>query len=357
MDGRVVVLTGASSGIARRAALAYARRGASVVLAARDEHSLEEAARECRAAGARALAIPTDVADEAQVQALARRSHETFKRIDVWVNAAAVIIYGEFEHTPSEVYRRVLETNLFGQINGARAVLPFFRDQKRGVLINIASVWGSVTSPYVSAYVVSKFGVRAFSECLQEALRLEPDNKDIHVCTILPQSVDTPIFRHAGNYTGRAAKPVPPVLDPDRVVRAILESADHPRRRRTVGVWGRLLELVHAVVLGLYSTLVPTAMNLGALGDDHEDPNPGNVFEPMPEWNQVEGGWRGNRSAVAGVLAAATAGAAGLAVAGRRSSRGGPGRAAGVSRVVHAVLGAAGAKGRGGARRLLRRSA
>ncbi|HJT02653.1 MAG TPA: SDR family NAD(P)-dependent oxidoreductase [Pseudonocardiaceae bacterium] len=157
--------------------------------AARTEESLRAAAQECERAGGRALAVPTDVTDEVAVQALARRADEAFGRIDVWVNAAAVIAYGEFEKTPTDVYRQVIETNLFGQIHGARAVLPYFRRQNSGILINIASIWGSVPSPYVSAYVVSKFGVRAFSESLQEALRLERRTRDIHVCTILPQCV------------------------------------------------------------------------------------------------------------------------------------------------------------------------
>lgn len=127
-----------------------------------------------------------DVADEDQVQELARRAVETFGRIDVWVNAAAVMAYGHFEELPSAVYRRVLETNLFGQIHGARAALPHFRSQGSGVLVNVGSVWGAITSPYVSSYVVSKFGVRALTECLREALRLE-GLRDVHVTTILPQ--------------------------------------------------------------------------------------------------------------------------------------------------------------------------
>ncbi|HET7327299.1 MAG TPA: SDR family oxidoreductase [Nocardioidaceae bacterium] len=295
VEDSVVVLTGASSGIARAAAVALAERGASVVVAARDAAALDQVAAECEAKGVRALAVPTDVTDEEQVQALARAARSTFGRIDVWVNAAAVIVFGEFEKTPSDVYRRVLETNLFGQIHGARAVLPTFREQRSGVLVNVGSVWGSVTSPYVSAYVVSKFGVRAFSESLQEALRLQKATKDIRVCTVLPQSVDTPIFRHAGNYTSHVPKPVPPVVGPERVVRAIIRSIEHPRRQRMVGVCGRFLEVGHVVLPGLYGRIVPRAMNRLALSRASAPSGPGNVFESVPSSNREYGDWRMSR--------------------------------------------------------------
>lgn len=314
---KVVVLTGASSGIARAAAVAFAARGDSVVLAARDADTLAEVAAECEQAGGSALAVPTDVSDEAAVHHLAGRAHERFGGIDVWVNSAAVIVYGEFEKIPSDVYRHTLETNLLGQIHGARAVLPHFRQRGTGVLINMGSVWSSVSSPYVGAYVVSKFGVRAFSESLQETMRLERATRDIHVCTILPQSVDTPIFRHGANYTGRKAKPVPPVVDPQRVVRAILRSVEHPRLQRTVGGWGRLLEAGHAVAPGLFGRLVPTAMNIAALGRTPTRASPGNVFEPMPAWNKQEGHWR-NTPLRIGLAVAAAAAATAAAVGAAR---------------------------------------
>lgn len=202
------MVTGALSGIGRATARAMAEHGARVVLAARSEESLREVAEECEELGGRALVVPTDVNDEEAVRELARRSVEVFGRIDAWVNNAGVMVYGRFEDVLTEVYRRVIETNLFGQIHGACAALSHFREQAGGVLINMSSVWGRLTSPHISAYVTSQFAIRAFSECLRQELAGE---RDIHVVTILPQSVDTPVFRRAGNYYGRAARAVPPV--------------------------------------------------------------------------------------------------------------------------------------------------
>lgn len=303
----VVVLTGASSGIARLTARTLASRGAKVVLASRDADALEEVVDECTRAGGSAIAVPTDVSDLGAVEELAAKANAAFGQIDAWVNAAAVMAYGEFEKVPWEIYRHIIDTNLFGQIHGARAVLPYFRKQGGGVLVNVASVWGSVTSPYVSAYVVSKFGVRAFSECLQESLWLEPETRRVRVCTILPQSVDTPIFRHAANYTDQLPKPVPPIVEPARVVRAIVRSIEHPRRQRTVGMWGRFLELGHAAIPSVYDHLVPRVMNVAAFRHESGAKGPGNVFEPMHEWNQAEGHWRFDRRIVAGGVAAASA--------------------------------------------------
>lgn len=135
----VAVITGASSGIGRATALKMAQAGATVVVAARSEGPLRQVASQCAKLSSRAIAVPTDVADATAVQALAERAITTFGRIDVWVNNAAVSVIARFEDTPIESLRRVIETNLLGYINGARAVLACFREQGNGVLINISS--------------------------------------------------------------------------------------------------------------------------------------------------------------------------------------------------------------------------
>src|SRR5690349_14581618 len=141
LEEAVVGVTGASSGIGRAAALRLARRGSSLALCARSEGPLATLAAECEADGAEVLHLALDVADEEAVEALAAATVERFGRLDVWVNNAGTIAYGGFEEIPSEVFRRIVETNLMGQVHGARAALRRFRAQGSGVLINMSSVW------------------------------------------------------------------------------------------------------------------------------------------------------------------------------------------------------------------------
>ncbi len=290
LEDSVVVITGASSGIGRATAHAFAAQGATVVLAARREHALREVETECTNVGGRPLVVPTDVTEEEQVRALARRAIEGFGRIDVWVNNAAVTLFGRFEETPPEVYGRVIHTNLFGYIYGARAVLPYFREQGSGTLINVSSVVAFVGQPYTSAYVMTKAAIRSLGECLREELI---DAPDIHVCTVLPATFDTPLFQHAANYTGRAPKAMDPVYAPEMVADTIVRLAQRPQREVFVGRMGRMLAFQHAVAPGMTERMMAKMVDRDHLQDRPAPPSPGNLFEPMPGWAGVRGGWGG----------------------------------------------------------------
>lgn len=309
LEEAVVVITGASSGIGRAAALRLARRARGLALCARGEEALAEVAAECEAAGAAVLQRALDVSDEEEVEALAAATVERFGRIDIWVNNAGVIAYGSFEEIPSEVFRQIVETNLMGQVHGARAALKRFRPQGSGVLINMSSVWGRISSPQVTPYIVSKNAVRAFSECLAGEL---VDDEGIEVATIVPQAVDTPIFEHAGNYTGRQVRPIPPILDVEEVARGIELCAENPKREVNYGQAGRALEILYAAAPPLYRRLAHGAFVRGTWGSVPSDSAPGNVLRSRGP-HSVEGGWHSRRP---GVLRRAFAAAAIGAVTG-----------------------------------------
>jgi len=303
-----VVLTGASSGIGHATALAFAREGVNLVLAARDADALGWVADTCRHLGARATAVPTDVTDPEQVRALALRAIETFGNIDVWINNVGTGAVGQFERVPLRAHQRVIEANLLGHLYGAYTVLPYFRQHRRGVLINMISVGGWAPTPYAASYAASKFGLRGLSESLRAEVA---DMPGIAICEVYPSFVDTPGVSHGANYTGKHLRPPAPMLDPREVAAALVRLARSPRASTMIGSLAWPARLAHTVIPDLSARLTRHAMNAGFRAARPTAPTDGNLFKPS-HGHGIDGGLRHEatrarkrRMAQAGALAAA----------------------------------------------------
>ncbi len=284
-----VVITGASSGIGRATARAFAESGARLTLAARRHEVLQDVARECRALGGAAKAVKTDVGDPESVRALARAAEEAYGRIDVWVNNAGVGAIGAYHEVPLEMHRQVIETNLMGTMHGAHAAIPVFLRQGQGVLVNNISLGAWAPTPFAAAYTASKFGLRGLTASLRQELAEHPR---IHVCGVFPSVVDTPGLDHGANLSGKRIDPGPYLDAPERVAAAIVGVALRPRAEVAVGLPSALARFAYGVApfpteaaIGLVARRAKERARLAPLTE-------GAVMRPTLEGVRASGGWR-----------------------------------------------------------------
>ena len=285
---KTVVITGASSGAGRAAAMEFAKHGAKIILASRNIEALDEVEAQCREMGALALAVQTDVTDAEAIKKLAATANEFGGSIDIWINNAGVLAAGEFTETPIEVHDRVIRTNLLGYLYGAYAVLPYFKKQGYGVLINNISVGGWMPVPYGVAYSASKFGLRGFSQALRGELI---KYKNIHVCNMFPAFLDSPGIQHAANFTGHTLKPAPPVYDPQRLARAMVAVAKYPKDSVTVGSVSTFLKLAHFIMPGVTRAVTAKAIETYLKQADEVPETSGNLFDTVNYGTSIHGGW------------------------------------------------------------------
>lgn len=229
-----VVITGASAGVGRATALAFAREGANVALLARDAQALDEAAAEVRRLGVRALPIALDVSDAKAVGSAAAQVEKELGPIDVWVNNAMLTVFSPFSRLTAEEFARVTEVTYLGQVYGTMAALRHMRPRDRGAIVQVGSALAYRAIPLQSAYCGAKHGIRGFTDSLRSELM--HDRSGVHITMVQMPALNTPQFDWAECRMPYAPQPVPPIFQPEVAARAIVWAARHRRREIYVGM-------------------------------------------------------------------------------------------------------------------------
>ena len=287
----VVLVTGASSGIGRAAAHALAEKGHHLALLARGVGPLEDAAAECAELGAAStMVLPADVGDDEAVAGAVEAVTARHGRLDGVINCAGVVAYGRIEEVPAAVFDRVVQTNLLGTVNVLRHVLPVLRAQQQGSVVLTGSLIGHIAVPTMSAYCVSKWGVRAVA---REALVENVDVPDVHISYVSLPGVDTPIYEQAAYAGGPNGRPPAPVWSAERAAALLVRALMRPRAVTHGGLFDPITRLGFRLLPRLYDVLVgPMFVRFAADRGRPRSATDGNVLSSTPEGNHVSGGHR-----------------------------------------------------------------
>jgi NAD(P)-dependent dehydrogenase (short-subunit alcohol dehydrogenase family) len=285
-----VVVTGASSGVGRATARAFAAEGAAVALLARGHDALEGARAEIDADGGRAICVPVDVADAGAVERAAATVEERLGPIGVWVNNAMATVFAPVREIAAEEYRRVTEVTYLGVVYGTLSALRRMRARDRGVIVQVGSALAYRGIPLQSAYCASKHAIQGFSESLRCELLHEASA--VRVTMVQLPALNTPQFDTVRTRLPRRPQPVPPIYQPEVAARAIVAAAQRPARREWwVGGSTAVVLAGNALFPGLADRyLARTGFDSQQTGEP-QPPRPDNLFEPLPGDRGVRGGF------------------------------------------------------------------
>ncbi len=318
----VVVITGASAGVGRATAQAFARAGAHIGLLARGADGLEGARREVEAAGGKALVQPVDVAQAEQVEAAAQAIEDAFGPIDVWINNAMVTVFSPFHAISAEEFRRVTEVTYLGVVYGTMAALRRMRPRNHGTIVQVGSALAYRSIPLQSAYCGAKHAIRGFTDSLRS--ELIHDGSRVRLTMVQLPGLNTPQFDWARSRLPESVQPVPPIYQPEVAAEAIYWAAHHDRRELFVGLSAVKAILGNKLAPGILDRYLAKAAVAGQQTGEPADPNRAdNLAGPLPGDHGAHGRFdeRARRSSPQlwatehlPWLAAAGAGLAGLAL-------------------------------------------
>ena len=276
---QIAVVTGASAGVGRATARAFAERGFDVALLARGQAGLDATAEEVRRAGVRALTIPTDVSQFEQVASAASRVEEGWGEIDVWVNDAMTTVFAPaWEVTPAD-FQRAVEVTFLGQVWGTMAALERMRPRDRGQIVNVGSALAFIGIPLQSAYCSSKFACRGFFESLRA--ELIHDKSNVRISMVHLPAVNTPQFDWCQSVFDVHPQPAPPIYQPEIPAKFIVEVALDGRRHKTIGSWNKFLVFITQLAPGFANQYAAIGAWESQLTSQPVSPDrPSNLYEP-----------------------------------------------------------------------------
>ncbi len=281
LQGKMVVVTGASAGVGRAAAVAFGEAGATVALLARGEEGLQMAAKEVERSGGRALAVPTDVADAAQVESAAERVERELGEIDVWVNDAMTSVFAPLWAIEPGEFRRVTDVTYHGVVYGTMAALRRMKPRNRGAIVQVGSALAYRGIPLQSAYCGAKHAIQGFNDSLRAELFHERSN--VRVTMVQMPALNTPQFDWVKTRLPNKAQPVPPIYQPEVAGRAIVHAALRPGRREYwVGATTAATILANTFAAPLLDRYLGKTGFDSQQTDERDDPSrPFNLWEPV----------------------------------------------------------------------------
>lgn len=280
-DSEVIVITGASAGVGRATAVAFAKERAKIGLLARGEERLEETRREIESAGGKALALPTDVADPDQVEAAAAAVERTFGPIDIWVNNAMASVLSPAKEMTADEIKRVTEVTYLGTVYGTLAALQRMLPRDRGVIIQVGSALAYRSIPLQSAYCGAKHAIKGFTDSIRS--ELIHDKSRVRITMVQLPGLNTPQFSWIKTRMPNHPQPVPPIFQPELAAEAIVWASRHPRRELIVGWPAAKAILGNKFIPGLLDRHLAKKGYRGQQTDLPVEPNrPDNLWEPAP---------------------------------------------------------------------------